>query len=81
MFVPIIGGGHNNAAGKRLFAGCGKEAVYVALLYAVIFCIAFALNGVVFVGALGFGYKVYTGIAGIYTLLFCPIAIESYIAV
>ena len=62
VFAPVAGCGDDDAVGKRLFTGCGKEAVNITLLDAVIFCIKLALNGVVFSRALGLCYQVNAGI-------------------
>ena len=61
MFVPV-GGGDDNAMGKGLFAGRGKEAVDVTFLDAVVVRVELGLDGVKLALAMGFGDEVNTDI-------------------
>lgn len=86
VFAPIIGGGDNDALSKGLASGGGEEAVDVGLSHAIIWRVAFALDGVVFLGAMGPGNEVDTGILSGYAELRGsdfpgPISKEPYFAV
>jgi hypothetical protein len=61
---PVVGGGDDDALGERLLAGGGEEAVDIRFPDAVVLGITFALDGVEFLGAVGFGDEVDAGILG-----------------
>lgn len=52
VLAPVIGGRNDDALGERLAAGGGEEAVDVGFSHPVIGRVAFALDRVVFLGAM-----------------------------
>lgn len=64
MLAPIVGGGNDDALGEGRAAGGGEEAINIPPHDAVVFVVAFALDGVVFVRAVGAGDEVNAGILG-----------------
>jgi hypothetical protein len=41
MYAPVVGSADNDSMAERFFTGRGKEAVNIAFLHTVIFCIEF----------------------------------------
>ena len=80
VFAPMIGGADNDAVSEYFLARCGKKAVDVTFLQAVVFVVELALDSVIFAGA-GFGDQINTGIAAIQALQFCPFAIRPNVTV
>jgi hypothetical protein len=59
---PVVGGGDDVAEGEGFLARGGEEAVDIGLFHGVVLGVAFALDGVVFLGALGFRDEVDAGV-------------------
>ncbi len=64
VFAPVIGGGDNDALGEGFPAGGGEEAVDIGFAHAIVGCVTFALDGVVFLGATGACDEVNAGVLG-----------------
>lgn len=80
MFAPVSSCADDEAVAERFFAGCGKEAVDVGFLQAVVFCIQLALDGVVLAGVRD-GNQINAGIPCILLLLLCSVSVHQYLAV
>ena len=80
-FVGEGYGGDDVAVGERLLAGSGEEAVDVGLPDAVAFLVAFALDSVEFLGALGFGDEVDSSILGREAVGLRPIPEKPHVGV
>ncbi len=59
---PVVSGGDDVAEGERFLAGGGEEAVDIGLFHGVVLGVAFALDGVVFLGAVRFRDEVDAGV-------------------
>ena len=81
VFAPVIGGANNKPMTERLFSRCGKEAVNIAFLHPVIFCIEFTLDGMEFICSGCFSHQVYACIPRIYALFTRPISVNPNLAV
>jgi len=73
VVAPIVGGGDDDAVGKRFFAGGGEEAIDVGFLDPVILGVALALDGVEFLGSGDFGDEVDAGVLGDFSVIVRPI--------
>lgn len=81
VFAPVIRGGDDDAVGERLFPGGGEEAVDVGFFDPVVLGVAFALDGVEFIGAGDFGDEVDTGVLGNFSVILRPIGEQPDIGV
>ena len=84
--APVVRGGDYDSLGEAFLPGGGEEAVDVALQDGVIGLIALALDGVVFLGAVGLGDEVDAGVLGTEAELgradfFGPIRVEPDIGI
>ena len=77
VLAPVVGGGDDDAVGEWLLAGGGEEAVDVGFLHAVVLGVALALDGVEFLGAVGFGDEVDAGVLGGETEFRVPISLAQ----